>query len=192
MREIKQKIYTFNELSEDAKEKARLDWLEDAYFHYGDNLIESLKKFENEFPIQINYWEYDEWSCRVSYEILLDDYDDYEFDEDENKEDIIELYKGEELKKYLMEYYEKFTEDTSEECCPLTGCCSDYAVLDPIYEFIKNPTDIDFRELLESCIENFEEVVVKEYECFNSEEFFKEACYGCGFEFYEDGTMYKK
>ena len=190
MREITQKIYTYDELSYKAKEKARLDWLEDAYFHYGDDLIASLEKFEEEFPIMIKECAYDQWDCYIDYEILLDDYDDYEFDEDENKEDIIELYKGEELKKYLMEYYEKFTEDTSEKCCPLTGCCSDYAVLDPIYEFIKNPTDIDFRELLESCIENFEEVVVKEYECFNSEEFFREECYQCGFEFFEDGTMY--
>lgn len=190
MREITQKIYSYEELTEKAKEKARIDWLKDAYFYYGDDLIASLKSFKNEFPIQIHYWEYDEWSCHVSYEILLDDYEDYEFDEDEDKEDIIELYRGEELKKYLVEYYEKFTEDTQEKCCPLTGCCSDYAVLDPIYKFIQNPTDIDFRELLESCIENFEDVIVKRYECFNSKEYFKEECYACGFEFYEDGTRY--
>ena len=178
MREITQKIYTYDELSYEAKEKARIDWLKNAYFHYGDDLIASLDNFEKEFPIQINDWEYDEWNCRVSYELLLDDYEDYEI-------------KGEELKKYLLEYYEKFTEDTKEKCCPLTGCCSDYAVLDPIYEFIKNPTDIDFRELLESCIDNFEEVVVKEYEYFNSEDFFEEECYQCEFEFFEDGTMYE-
>ena len=178
MREITEKIYKYEELSEEAKEKARHERYDYDYFYYGEDLINSLGAFERVFPIEIESWEYGMCGCYVSYKILLDGCDDYEF------------YEEEELKKYLLEYYDTYCEDISENCCSLTGVCSDYALLETLYEFIKEPYDCNFKELLEECIANFEKVVEEKYEYWLSEEIFIETCECNDIEFYEDGSRY--
>jgi hypothetical protein len=53
--------------------------------------------------------------------------------------------------------------------CPLTGVCYDYDFLQPVYDFLKNPSsNIDNTDLE---IPSYESIAEKEWEYYNSDEF---------------------
>ena len=66
MREVKTQVYTFDELSDKAKEKA-LEWVNETFYEHfwGDDSIESIKAFCEQFGVKLESWQYD--TCNYSY-----------------------------------------------------------------------------------------------------------------------------
>lgn len=78
-----------------------------------------------------------------------------------------------------------FTKD-----CTLTGVCYDLDILDPIYDFIKKPSeDINFEDLIQECLDSFERAIDKQEEYNNSDEGILESLEDK--EFTEDGEVYR-
>ena len=76
-----------------------------------------------------------------------------------------------------------------ENCCVLTGVCYDDDILQPIYEFLDNPKNIEFETLLNDCIYSLCHSVSSEIENQNTDEYITEQIECNGYEFDEDGKM---
>lgn len=192
-------VYSIDELSENAREKAYYSWLRDFDYPWADDNRATLDKFENIFPIKVKNWEYG-YRKYINFEMTCDDeiaelsgirllkyiYNNYyDF-----------LYKGryysirhcDENGKYSFKYkYSKVIKDNS---CPLTGYYMDDEILEPIYKFLKNPSpSITFENLMYKCLDNWLYACDKDYEYCTSMEYFIEESRDNGWEYFEDGTF---
>ena len=61
MKQITIDAYTFNELSDNAKQKARNYYCENINYFWGDEHIEGVKRFLELFNIRLVNWSYDEY-----------------------------------------------------------------------------------------------------------------------------------
>lgn len=61
MKQITINAYSFNELSDKAKQKARHFYYENINYSWGDEHIESVKRFLELFNIRLVNWAYDEY-----------------------------------------------------------------------------------------------------------------------------------
>ena len=68
MRTIEQTIYTFDELNEKAKAKARDWWLENMDFAWGDESLDSIKTFCEHFGAKLTGWSVGAYSP-YSYDV---------------------------------------------------------------------------------------------------------------------------
>jgi len=60
MRIIEKPVYTFDELNDKAKERAKQFLMSDHL--WGNEYIESLKTFANQFGVEVIKWNYGPWS----------------------------------------------------------------------------------------------------------------------------------
>lgn len=151
-------LYRITELSEEAKEKAHTEWLYNRYFYgWTHENRQTLDTFCERFGIVCRNWRYD--ACNYSY--------DYR----SRQEDCIDGLNGWRLAAYLMnnhwndlytpKYFWKGTKGRKsrifvDACCPLTGYYIDNRILDPIYQFLKSPTEnITFDSLMNECLDSF-------------------------------------
>lgn len=151
-------LYRITELSEEAKEKAHTEWLYNRYFYgWTHENRQTLNTFCERFGIVCRNWRYD--ACNYSY--------DYR----SRQEDCIDRLNGWRLAAYLMnnhwndlytpKYFWKGTKGRKsrifvDACCPLTGYYIDNCILDPIYQFLKSPTEnITFDCLMNECLDSF-------------------------------------
>ena len=151
-------LYRITELSEEAKEKAHNEWLCNRYFYgWTHENRQTLDTFCERFGIVCRNWRYD--ACNYSY--------DYR----SRQEDCIDGLNGWRLAAYLMnnhwndlytpKYFWKGTKGRKsrifvDACCPLTGYYIDNRILDPIYQFLKSPTEnITFDSLMNECLDSF-------------------------------------
>lgn len=75
--------------------------------------------------------------------------------------------------------------------CPLTGYCADFAILDPIYKFLKNPTEeITYHDLMNSCLDNFFKMCCRDVESTETMEYFIDESLANEWEYLEDGTLF--
>ncbi len=128
-------ILTFDELDEQGKECA-LDWYRDGQeIHWGDEWIESLKRFCDEFGIELCHWEYGTHGVTINTNI---EYLDYGQDATINK------YEGED--------------------CPFTGYCGDETLLYHLRK-LEQPADrIETLQLcLDEWVKDFNEDI--DYQC---------------------------
>lgn len=195
MREIK--IYSYNELGKDAQQKAYIDWLGYAEYPFYDDMYETLKEFENMFNGYIKVqdisfqrervifrWAFDEEVANLSGVRLLK----YVWNNFGDK-----LYKG----KYYSSNNNPKREFKSRkskilmECeCPLTGCYTDYLILDRFITFMHSaPTKyMTLVDLIQSCFDMFMSEAI---DCINEwfcRDIFHDECEVNDFEFYEDGS----
>lgn len=155
-------LYRITELSEEAKEKAHTEWLYNRYFYgWTHENRQTLNTFCERFGIVCRNWRYD--ACNYSY--------DYR----SRQEDCIDRLNGWRLAAYLMnnhwndlytpKYFWKGTKGRKsrifvDACCPLTGYYIDNCILDPIYQFLKSPTEnITFDCLMNECLDSFSVLV---------------------------------
>ena len=155
-------LYRITELSEEAKEKAHTEWLCNRYFYgWTHENRQTLDTFCERFGIVCRNWRYD--ACNYSY--------DYR----SRQEDCIDGLNGWRLAAYLMnnhwndlytpKYFWKGTKGRKsrifvDACCPLTGYYIDNCILDPIYQFLKSPTEnITFDCLMNECLDSFSVLV---------------------------------
>jgi len=74
--------------------------------------------------------------------------------------------------------------------CPLTGYCIDCDLLQPIIDFLKKPIDIPFNDLLTWCYESWEKAVESDHEYQDSSEYIDETITVNEYEFYGNGEKY--
>jgi hypothetical protein len=189
-------IYTFDELSETAKEKAFEEWLKYAEYFFADDNAESLKKFCEIFPVKVKDWKYG-----YRYDISAS------FDIDPNAEELT----GVRLQKYLWnnygsliyqgKYYSKGqykdgkytykqrrSKVLKQKDCVLSGYWIDHELLTPIYTFLdsRNPSGT-FEDLLQDCLNSWLIACQKDYEHSFSYEYFQEEMTETDNEYTEEG-----
>jgi hypothetical protein len=198
---IRTKVYRFNELKKPAKENA-IDWYRhdrNEYFFDSDNtkVIETFESIISKI-VDIKEWSYGSfgYNDRVRFEFKDDTIENLtglrlmkyllnNFYTDFYSRIYIKLLSS---KKYIQhkkivskpindngEFYNSYKLFQREsENCPLTGYCLDNALLQPIWDFIKQPKQITFKELLEQCFDAWIKACNNDIEYCNTDEFITE------------------
>ena len=214
MRTVRTKVYQFNELSEEAKQKAIEQYRNNDHYHqhYFDEIIDSVKAVCELFNLKTGR----EWSdIRISH---IDD-------------NIIEL-KGIRLYKYIVNNYWNslykrkylgsignnkvikhrmsktnfydmnkgaivnssnfiYSNIRFDNSCVLTGVCYDNDILQPVYDFLKRP---DLSLTFEDLIQDIESAILKTFnnteKWLNSDEFITDEIEANEYEFKADGTIF--
>jgi len=210
MRTIEVKLFSFDELSEEAKEKAINKFRDNEYNTtpwFIDDANNTFEKFADLFSIHWQNIDYCE-PYRNEYKIRLDDnvltltgqrlatYIWNNYKNDLFKRKYLKSFDGHKKHKNIINqmgvnkycsYYSPIKLDNS---CVLTGVCYDESVLKPIYEFLNNPKDnVDFETLLNDCIYSLCGDVADEYEYQFSDEAIIETIQANEYEFTEDGEL---
>jgi hypothetical protein len=160
------KLFSFSELSDEAKEKAIEHWRDiERDFAWAGEWQDSLDEFCKVFPI-----EWAEWDIYhgISYKMICDD-------------EISEL-SDVRLSIYLQNY------DIGDDC-PFTGFCGDEDILEPMRDFLKKPDDRDFESLLYECLQSWLSGMRKDYEYQLSDEYISETLEINEYDFNENGEM---
>lgn len=160
-------LFTFNELSDNAKAKALNDFnYSEYYFDYiYDDANNTLKVFKDTFynnDSNINELE----GLRL-YKYIINNYYNVLFKPKyigSLKKDVPVYHKRIKIIKYKNGnisnfYYSKVLKINS---CVLTGVCYDDDILKPIYEFLKSPYNINFDELISDCLDSLEKSIQNE------------------------------
>lgn len=147
MKVIKTKVYTFDELNDKAKEKALQWWYESFGYPWGDEAIETIKKFVALFNGKVKNYSIDyQNASRSSVGIQWPD-------------GMIEDMPGIRAYKWIVNNKIPISGD-----CPLTGVCFDEHALDSVRDFLKNPKGETIREIVEDGIKNVLKAVEKDFE----------------------------
>lgn len=176
MRTIETTVYTFAELSDEAKERAR-EWYrscldQDPYLY--QEAMESRKLFLDEFNA--------EFQCENWYRK-----DRVHFDNGCHWYNSIGELSYVRLWKYLNANHSDCISKIGH--CQFTGVCWDEVLLDGIAEFMRKPYKTDFESLLYSCCEDLRIAVEAEYEYQNSDEQIDESIECNGYEFNDQGEL---
>ena len=193
MRTIETKLYKFDELSEEAKEKAFENWSnsEREYFWMDENL-ESLKQGLQHFGFELKNWSIDYYCATNAYlKIVYQNSNGYVDEEDTLSGVRLWKFINNNMLDYWCKYKKKYQRGKLlNGSCPFTGYCGDESFLAPIRTFMKQPEDITFQELMEECAHEVMKAIEADYEFQNSREYFEEEAEANDFEFEQDGTQY--
>lgn len=198
MKEVKVKLYKFNELSDEVRksivDKIRWDVGYGVMESRDCEIDDTLKKFSEIFGISVQY-EVCYSNCRFSF--AFDDeavfWNNYDFSTWLSADDV----KGKYLLRYLnTKYYDILSRNYystghhydgnnkfhykcrrsrimwNEGSCPLTGVIFDCEILKDIWDWFKRPDwNMSLRDLIGTCLTHFFEMWQKEYEywCDNDE-----------------------
>ena len=198
MRTITKNVYTLEELTDKARERAFNIWLADFDISfYSADYEDLIKEIEVIFNISVKY-SID--TCGYSYIVPK-----------LNLQPETACISGVRLLKfvwnkfnYLFEgkYYSiahgtganyKYIHRRSKvlksvDNCPITGCCVDYAVTDVIKSLWKKyDPDKTYAALIMEILDNVKKTWIEDLQYHQSEEFFIEECRSCGYHFSEDG-----
>lgn len=177
MRTITKEIYSFDELSEEAKQNALENWGKDLEYFWSDEVIESLKKFIEYFNGELNNYSIDLLEPhRNSFSLNIPSYMD-----DMPKADLKDMIDG-------MGAYDKKTLRGYGDC-KFTGYCTDEELADGARkEFYRGETDV--REIVLAGVSRWEKTVREDYEHQFTADFFADHADANGYEFTENGEMY--
>lgn len=208
MKTIEIKLYSFDELSEDAKENAINNYRNTDYDNfYADELIDSVKAFLELFNID-TYRSYSDFKlCNVDanilelqgirlYKWIMNNYYSDLFKPKYIKSIDNEIYSRALICKVKTNYKGiKYTQIYSKvnvsNDCILTGVCYDDNILKPIYDFLSKP---DKNTTYEDLMKDVENAVAKAYQdiedWINSDEYIIENIQSNNYEFTKDGKRY--
>lgn len=188
-------LYTFDELSEEAQGRAYNNNNVDFSGDYGDEYVNTLSRFSKIFDIHI--LDYDVSCYWFKYAIMAD--------VPEMGGIRLARYVWNNYARYIMEgkYYStriKWEDGhakykmrhsriiQSMEDCPLTGCCVDYYILQPVVDCLHyKKTFESYEELINACLKNFFKAWAEECEHLNSLEYFAETAEANEWYFTENG-----
>lgn len=217
MKEVKVKLYHFDELSEDAQhEVCERERSRDYNFAYrlqeidADERVSTLNKFSEVFGIEFDI-DYDHQHRFISWH-----FEDSELEE--KSYDVNGKYLWRFLNKYYYDirngkYYgklvphEKDSEHPAgfehvkryskiiwvEQDCPFTGMCYDCDILDKIFEWYKKPNwKLSLHDLFDDCFSHYMKLWSEEDDYrFSDESFGEEISCNCPDKlYYEDGTEF--
>lgn len=188
MKTVQINLYSFNELSEKAKKAAIENYLnsEHELFWCEENL-RSIKEGLNFYGFSLdNRYNIDFSSASNSYAPIKSGHNDD-----------IENLQGVRLYKYLnnnysiywCKYHKKYR-NLLDGNCPFTGYCMDEDFLQPIKDFMKTPTNINFVELMEECVYSCLKAIQNDYEYQNSDEYIIEHFEANNYQFLESGEIF--
>lgn len=184
-----QTLYTFDQLSEKAKEKAISDFAEHSPYPWSYENEDCLKEFADIVGVKIIDWEYG-YSCpSVDYSDNLDD-------------SICDL-SGKRLISFLVskfwstlytrkKYYKNKSYVTGlpkPSSCPLTGYCVDEDLLQPIRDAIAKGYSGTYEDLIKDCFHAWGKACEKDLEYYYSEEAIAENSEANGYKYYINGKL---
>ena len=130
----------------------------------------------------------------------------YSYDYRSRQEDCIDGLNGWRLATYLMNnhwndlYTQKYfwngmkgrkSRIFIDTCCPLTGYYIDNCILDPIYRFLKSPTEnVTFENLMDECLDSFFRACRDDMESTQTLEYFTEESNANDWEYLSDGKLF--
>jgi hypothetical protein len=202
MKTVSVNLYTFDELSEKAKQKAR-DWFAAQGWDDTTEAQASLRAFEKVFPVRIKDWNVgwggdyirfffegkDEIEALSGWRLATYIWNNYRDD----------IYKGkyystkgfyDENKKYHYKFrHSKVILESGS--CPFTGDCYDEDLLDPLWKFLKNPSDsICFSDLMRMCLDSWVKCISSEADYHTTDEYISETCDANDYHFLESGKFW--
>jgi len=208
MKTIEIKVYSFDELSDEAKKFALDKYLEDESFdwiwHDACNTIKAFVDKQSIVETSRESWliprfsvDYDELLELSGIRLMKYFHNNYDFlfkrryrkhfDGHKNHRNIVNKIAPSTGNKYCFYYSSIFIDDN---CCPLTGVCYDDDFLRPIYEFLKSPDNRNFRDIIEQCFKSLEKAINNEIEGNSTIESFSEHCDANDYQFLENGKRY--
>jgi len=200
MREVTMKVYTVEELSERALDRAYYYWRVDCDYPWCEENEKTLLEFERVFPVKVTYWEYRGGYKYVKFHMTcVDEVADLEgfrlakYIWNKYRHDI---YKGKYYSKGKCvdgkyKYVSRHSKINLEKGCPLTGYYLDYDILKPIWDFLDSPRpNVTFRDLMEECLNGWINACSADYSNYFSLDNFIEIANANGWEFYEDGSRF--
>lgn len=189
------KVFKYDELEEEGKEKARERFREGNEYPWFSECRDSLKGFEKALPIKINDYSYGDDRACIRF-IVTDDN--------------LQGLKGLRLRTWLINNFwsklekgkyiyqggisantkSRYSKLTKEVCCPLTGYFMDESLLDPIRDFLKSPDkSLTFEDLVKDCFHSFARSVADDIEYQNSDEVIEETIRANDYNFTSDGKL---
>ena len=218
MKEITIKLYTFDELSDEAKKRAHETFLSTGdYWGASGDATATIKKVEELFGIKLSDWEIGSYNPR---------YPTVTFEDSRWYNDALDL-KGNRARAYLWNnfgkvlltgrYYSKwrgtkhahsrlFFDRVYDGTCPLTGVCFDCDALDPMAYFcfgvvwngekrvpsgrsLRADNAVTVKSVIQDCVYSLFKTLNADCEACESMDYFAELCEVNGWTFEEDGTM---
>lgn len=209
MKTVITEVFTFDELSETAKNKAIENHrYKNCYAsHYFDEIIDSAKKVIEIFNLKtgreysdIRTGHIDDAILQLKgvrlFKYIINNYGNDLFTpkyikcidkEFRCKLFICKVNTGRDGNKYTL-VYSKTKRDNS---CVLTGCCYDEDILKPIYNFLKKPKEnTTFEDLMNEIGDAISKTVSDTEDWINSDEFIAENLESNSYEFTEDGNIF--
>jgi len=208
MRTIQTKVYSFSELSEDAKETAinefRSKGIETGFIY--DDAYQSVKKFHTIFGTKEGHrsWLYVQTShiddCILELTGLrLQKYIWNNYKQDLFKGKYYSLWSKKDISyKYHKEGYPvlkaRYSKIILENSCVMTGVCYDHDLLQPFYDYL-NKKDFSndnttLYDLFQDAFSSLEESIEREVEFRNSDESIIEYIESNSYEFTKEGIQF--
>ena len=173
MRIAETKVYSFKELSDEAKQEARNNYMNNFGYAFGDDAIFSLKKGCEAFGGSLQRYSIDFFESSPSSAV----FDMPELSHDEIKE--------------IIQSLGEVDPETGKGAgdCMLTGYCADEDVLDGIREAFNSGID-DINILMQRGFVSWLKACQDDCECSYKDEAFGEHCDSNEYEFTEHGKMW--
>ena len=177
------KCYEFNELSDEAKEKAIENFTHDMEYFDSNEALESIKQGLRYFDASLDdysiYWlnaNASHFKISINEEIGLLSF--------------VRLWKyiNQNYHNYYCKYDKKIKPLLSGSC-PFTGVYFDEEFLDEIREFMNKPDHRTFKDLLYNAVQNVLQAAERQFKHQQSEEYLSEYFDSNGYEFDEYGNM---
>lgn len=207
-RVFKLKEYTYDELSDTAKEKAYECFLNEEYNwgcptldYWADDMCGTMEEFGRIFEVGYKDWEVDYNGYIIAGVLRYPSHSIwYNYDNDELKGARLMAYIWNNFGDYIErgKYYSKRfvnkyrrSKVTMSRDCVLTGVYYDNIILAPIYDFLDGKGDMNMtaHELLEECYYGLLKAFVEECEHFWTKDNFLET-YAHEWTYNEDGTLF--
>lgn len=197
MQTITIKLYKLEELSNKAQDHAHSEWLQGFDNPWASENEDTLEAFAELFPVKIKSWSYGSTSGgdNVSFDMTCDDaiaemsslrLAKYIWNNYGDKLFKPKFIYGGTVSAEMKSYRSKVQREAS---CVLTGYCMDETILEPIYDFLKKPSTLTFKELIEDCFYQWVKACADDLEYQASFEAFRESCEANEYLFEEDGTL---
>lgn len=213
MRTKRIKLFTFDELSEQAKQVV-IDNYKSEYREYSwtDEWVETIKNGLEAFNHKLGRYQFDYHSISQShFEIQLDKYFSY---------DDMQHLTGVRLRTWILNNFEGVLYENKETWyinvdgkllintigvgakkrrskvnvverdCPFTGYTGDNDFLEPIFEFLKKPYEITFQDILTKCVDNTLKGLVADCAYQDSDEYISEELSNLDEEYTADGKLF--
>ena len=165
--------YAYDELSDKAKENAFNNWYnnEIEFVSMNDDYRKTLDVFCTEFDVSVFGWS-------------VTDYDNYYRFELQTNNANIDNFSGIRLAKYIYNNYyssmitKKYNAISKlfiSKDCALTGCCTDDAILQPLFDCVDyKKSFFDYNNLIDTCLRAFFNSWSEELKYQHSKECFEE------------------
>jgi len=186
-------IYSFNELSEEAKEKALQDYREEqTEIFWIDETIESLKGlFKNCDGISLKDYSLGEYQSWLKVDFTNEEVENFTgkrafaWLENNLLSNIRISYYGEKRKE--LRQYGQYYRAGMIKPCSFTGYCADDDLLDDLIKEVKEGCDL--KTAFEGLASTIQRIIQNEVEYQNSEEYIAEHFEANEYEFDEEGNI---